>query len=147
MGKTRKQKFRLKISSITDNLEVIRDFINNLAKKAGFNDEGADQIELAVDEACTNVIKHAYKFDTKKMLDISVFLDKEKMEIIISDKGSGFDISKLQVPDLEKYVHESKMGGLGIHLMRTLMDEVNYSFNPGKKNQVSLVKYLTRKSA
>lgn len=142
-----KQKFKLKISSITDNLEVIREFINSIATKAGFNEEGADQIELAVDEACTNVIKHAYKFDTKRMLDISVFIDKEKMEIIISDKGSGFDPSKLQIPDLEKYVHESKMGGLGIHLMKTLMDEVNYSFNPGKRNQVSLIKYLERKSA
>lgn len=147
MEKLRKQKFRLKISSITENLEIIREFINNLAQKAGFNEEGADQIELAVDEACTNVIKHAYKFNTKRMLDILVFLDNEKMEIIISDKGSGFDPDKLPIPDLQKYAHEAKMGGLGIHLMKTLMDEVNYSFNPGKKNTVSLVKYLERKSA
>lgn len=147
MKKTRKQKFKLKISSVTENLEIIREFINNIATKAGFNEEGVDQIELAVDEACTNVIKHAYKYSTKRMLDISVFVDNEKMEIVITDKGGGFNPDKLPVPNLEKYMRVAKVGGLGIHLMRTLMDEVNFSINPGKKNQVSLVKYLTRKSA
>ena len=147
MKKMRKQKFKLKISSATENLEIIREFINNIATKAGFDEEGVDQIELAVDEACTNVIKHAYKYSAKRMLDISVFLDNEKMEIVIIDKGGGFNPDKLPVPNLEKYMRVAKVGGLGIHLMRTLMDEVNFSINPGKKNQVSLVKYFTRKSA
>ena len=147
MKKIRKQKFKLKISSVTENLEIIREFINNIATKAGFSEENVDQIELAVDEACTNVIKHAYHYSTKRMLDISVFIDPEKMEIIIIDKGAGFNPNRLPVPDLEKYMRDAKVGGLGIHLMRTLMDEVNFSINPGKKNQVSLVKYRTRKSA
>ena len=147
MNKTRKQKFKLKISSVTDNLEIIREFINNIARKGGFSEESVDQIELAVDEACTNAIKHAYKYSSTKMLDISVFLDNEKIEIIIMDKGAGFNPDNLPIPNLEKYMRVAKVGGLGIHLMRTLMDEVNFSINPGKKNQVSLVKYLSRKSA
>ena len=147
MNKTRKQKFKLKISSATENLEIIREFINNVATKAGFSGESVDQIELAVDEACTNVIKHAYKYSSNRMLDISVFLDNEKIEIIIMDKGAGFNPDNLPIPNLEKYMRAAKVGGLGIHLMRTLMDEVNFSINPGKKNQVSLVKYLSRKSA
>lgn len=147
MNKTRKQKFKLKISSITENLEIIREFINNIAQKGGFSEECVDQIELAVDEACTNVIKHAYNYSSKRMLDISVFLDNEKIEIIIMDKGAGFNPDSLPIPNLEKYMRVAKVGGLGIHLMRTLMDEVNFSINPGKKNQVSLVKYLSRKSA
>jgi serine/threonine-protein kinase RsbW len=147
MKKTRKQKFKLKISSVTDNLEIIREFINNIAQKAGFNEESVDQIELAVDEACTNVIKHAYKYSRDRMLDIAVSLDQEKIEISIMDKGAGFNPDNLPIPDLEKYMRNAKVGGLGIHLMRTLMDEVNFSINPGKKNQVSLVKYRTQKSA
>jgi serine/threonine-protein kinase RsbW len=147
MERSSRQKYKLRISSITDNLEVIRDFINKLAKKGGFNNEVADQIELAVDEACTNVIKHAYKFDKKRMIDISVCLDPEKMEIVITDKGAGFDINKLTKPDIEKYVHESRSGGLGIHLMKTLMDDVKFNFNPGKKNQVSMIKYYEGSTA
>lgn len=147
MSKLKKQKYRLKVSSITENLEIIREFINRIARKAGFSEEGADQIELAVDEACTNVIKHAYHFDSKRMLDISVLVDKEKIEIIVTDKGSGFDPDQLAPPDIPKYAHEARVGGLGIYLMKTLMDEVSYSFNPGIKNTVSLVKYYNRKSA
>ncbi|MEJ2054496.1 MAG: ATP-binding protein [Calditrichaceae bacterium] len=147
MKKTRKQKFKLKISSVTDNLEIIREFINNIAQKAGFNEGSVDQIELAVDEACTNVIKHAYKYSRDRMLDIAVSLDQEKIEISIMDKGAGFNPDNLPIPDLEKYMRNAKVGGLGIHLMRTLMDEVNFSINPGNKNQVSLVKYRTQKSA
>ena len=147
MKKPKKQKYKLRISSSTENLEIIREFINNIASKAGFSEENVDQIELAVDEACTNVIKHAYKYSDKRMLDISVMLDNEKMEIIIMDKGAGFNPEKLPVPNLEKYMRVAKAGGLGIHLMRTLMDEVNFSMNPGKRNQVSLVKYIGRKSA
>lgn len=147
MGRSERQKFNLKVSSITENLEIIREFIHNLAVKGGFNDEDAYQIELAVDEACTNVIKHAYKFNDRRIIDINVYLYTNKMEINISDKGKGFDLKKLTEPDLKEYAHAAKRGGLGIHLMRSLMDEVNFTFNPEKKNTVSLVKYLTKKSA
>ena len=145
MERSSKQKYKLRISSITENLEIIREFINRLAIKGGFGSDIADQIELAVDEACTNVIKHAHKYNAKRIIDITVFIDRNKIEVIVSDTGKGFDIDKLPEPDIEKYVRESKMGGLGIHLMRTLMDEVNYTFNPGKKNQVSLIKYFDKK--
>ncbi|MGD9488969.1 MAG: ATP-binding protein [Calditrichaceae bacterium] len=147
MKKSRKQKFKLRFPSKTDNLEIIREFVNRLALKTGFNPSTADQIALAVDEACTNVIKHAHKFDSRRMIDIIVYLDNEKIEIIISDTGKGFDPSKLPEPDLRQYIHEAKMGGLGIYLMKTIMDEVNYTFNPGTKNQVAMIKYLNKKSA
>jgi len=139
-----RQKYQLKISSITENLEIIREFTRNLAVKAGFNNEVSDQIVLAVDEACTNVIKHAHSYNARRLIELVVFLDPEKMEIVISDKGKGFDIDSLQTPDIKKYVHESRTGGLGIHLMRTLMDEVSFSIQPSKKNKVSMVKYLMK---
>lgn len=147
MKKSARQKFNIRFPSKTANLEMIRDFVNKLAQKGGFDEEVSDQIALAVDEACTNVIKHAHKYDARRMIDVTVNMDKEKIEIIISDKGKGFDPSGLPKPDLKRYIHEAKMGGLGIHLMRTLMDEVKYNFNPGTRNQVALVKYLHKESA
>jgi serine/threonine-protein kinase RsbW len=142
MKKIRKSRYKIRFPSRTENLEVVRDFVHRLALKAGFKSEGADQISLAVDEACTNVIKHAHQYNARRMIDLNVIYDDKKFEIIITDKGKGFDPKLLEKPDLSKYMHEAKMGGLGIHLMKTLMDEVNYSFNPGSKNQVSLVKYI-----
>ncbi len=147
MKTMRKHRYKIKFPSRTDNLEVIRDFIQRIAIKAGFIQEDADQISLAVDEACTNIIKHAHEYNSRRMIDLAVVYDKKQIEIIITDKGKGFDPKKLEEPDLSKYIHEAKMGGLGIHLMKTLMDEVNYSFNPGIKNQVSMIKYLNAHAA
>lgn len=147
MKKTRKYRYKIRFPSKTDNLEMVRDFVHRLAIKAGFVEESADQISLAVDEACTNVIKHAHKFNARRMIDLSVIYDMKHIEIVITDKGKGFDPKKLEKPNLSKYIHESKMGGLGIHLMKTLMDEVNYTFNPGIKNQVSMVKYINSNQA
>ena len=142
--KVKGQKYRLKIPSITENLQMIREFVLKIAAKAGFNEETREQIALAVDEACTNVIKHAHHHDARRLMDIQIQTDINKMKIIITDKGHGFDITKLKDPDLEKFIKESKHGGLGIYLIKTLMDEVNYEFNPGVKNQVELTKYLQK---
>jgi serine/threonine-protein kinase RsbW len=140
--KMKHQKYRLKIPSITENLQLIRDFIVKIAEKAGFDEQNREQIALAVDEACTNVIKHAHKYDSRRLIDILISLDPQKMIITITDKGTGFDVSKVKDPDLKKYVRESRHGGLGIYLIKTLMDDVKYEFNPGIRNQVQLTKYI-----
>ncbi len=140
--KMKHQRYRLKIPSITENLHLIRDFIIKIAEKAGFDEQNREQIALAVDEACTNVIKHAHKYDSRRLIDILINLDPQKMQITITDKGTGFDISKVKDPDLQKFVRESRHGGLGIYLIKTLMDDVKYEFNPGIRNQVQLTKYI-----
>jgi len=140
--KAKTQKYRLEIPSITENLQMIREFVLKIAAKTGFNEETQEQIALAVDEACTNVIKHAHHHDAQRLMDIQIQTDANKMKITITDKGRGFDITKLKDPDVEQFIRESKHGGLGIYLIKTLMDEVDYEFNPGVKNQVQLTKYI-----
>ena len=142
--KVKTQRYRLRIPSITENLQMIRVFVLKIAAKVGFNEETQEQIALSVDEACTNVIKHAHHHNARRLMDIKIETDANKIKITITDKGKGFDITKLQDPDIEKYIKESKHGGLGIYLIKTLMDEVNYEFNPGVKNQVQLIKYLQK---
>jgi len=140
--KAKIQKYNLKIPSITENLQMIREFVLKIAAKAGFKEETQEQIALAVDEACTNVIKHAHHHDARRLMDIQIQTDTNKMKIIITDKGHGFDITKLKDPNVKQFIKESRHGGLGIYLIKTLMDEVNYDFKPGVKNQVQLTKYL-----
>ena len=142
--KAKTQKYNLKIPSITENFQMIREFVLKIAAKAGFNEETQEQIALAVDEACTNVIKHAHHHDARRLMDIQIQTDINKMKIIITDKGRGFDITKLKDPNVKQFIKESKHGGLGIYLIKTLMDEVDYDFNPGVKNQVQLTKYLKK---
>jgi len=144
MNKTTKS-YLLKIPSQTDNLELIRNFINGVAKKVGFDSEESNKIELAVDEACTNVIEHAYQHDESKDIDIAIKIDYHKISVVVTDRGKSFNMKEVELPDMESYLAELRVGGLGIYLMKTLMDEVDYHSKPGIKNEVRMVKYLLKK--
>ena len=133
----------LKVKSKTDNLSVIRDFISSNAHKAGISTEAVDNIMLAVDEACTNIIKHAYKSYPEGEIIIKINYDINKFTILIIDYGKTFDPTSVPKPDLKKYYHEHKVGGLGMYLMRKLMDDVKYTTVPGKYNQVLLSKNIS----
>jgi len=135
-------KFNIRFPSSTDNLTVVRSFVTDLARKAACTPNCCDQIALAVDEACTNVIKHAHHQDAHKMIDLSIHFNYKEFKIVIIDKGAGFNPDAMPVPNLNKYVHAAKKGGLGLHLMKSLMDEIHYVQNPGKKNQLTMIKYI-----
>lgn len=137
-------KYQLKIPSQTDNLELIREFVSRVAVKVGFEDNDVNKIELAVDEACTNVIKHAYEKDQKQPIDIAIQIEYNKFTVIVTDRGKGFDVSKIKTPDMKEYLIEMRVGGLGIFLMHSLMDEVDFDIRPGVKNQVKMVKYYLK---
>jgi len=137
-------KYKLKIPSQTGNLELIREFISGLAHKVGFDAQNINKIELAVDEACTNVIAHAYNNDENQEIEISVQIKKDKFTVIVADKGKGFDFNHLEVPNMDKYMAELRVGGLGIYLIKSLMDEVDYQTRPDGKNEVRMTKYMKR---
>ena len=136
------RQYRLKIPSQTDNLDLIRDFVAGIARKVGFDNQEINKIELAVDEACTNVIEHAYQYDESQDIDIAVKIDYQKLTVIVTDRGRSFRMEEVELPDMKTYLAELRVGGLGIYLMKTLMDEVDYRSQPDGKNEVRMVKYL-----
>ena len=140
------QEYKIRIPSQTDNLELIRGFVAKVAEKVGFDEEDVSKIELACDEACTNVMKHAYEpTNSDKSLDVVIKIDFQKFTVIVTDHGKGFDPKSIKMPDLQEYLAELRVGGLGIYLMQTLMDEVDYKIEPGVRNQVKMVKYFIGK--
>jgi serine/threonine-protein kinase RsbW len=130
------------IESRTDRLIAVREFVSASARKFGFSDEEVSKIALAVDEACTNVIKHAYKFDPTKEITITIKPHGRTFEVAIKDNGKQFNPSEVLAPDMKEYLTHYRRGGLGIYLMKSLMDKVEYDIVPGKKNEVRLIKYL-----
>lgn len=134
----------LVVKSTTDNLAQIREFTKSAALESGFSDDVIGKIILAVDEACTNIIKHAYKYSSEGDIYISIKFDASKFSISITDEGNHFDPNKIPEPDLREYYKQKRIGGLGMYLMKKMMDEVKYSTLTGNKNQVVLVKYLPR---
>jgi serine/threonine-protein kinase RsbW len=133
---------RLIVKSKTEHLAAIREFVRNTALEAGFSKDSIDNMILAVDEACTNVIKHAYKSYPDGEIIIKMKYKDEKIQITIIDYGSAFDPEKIPSPDIREYYRQRKVGGLGMYLMKTLMDDVEYISVPGKYNQVLLSKSI-----
>ncbi len=135
------KKISKRILSRTDNLLEVREFVGSAARTFGFSEEDVANIVLAVDEACTNIIKHAYEYAKDKEIEISLFLSNRSLEVRIYDNGRSFDPSTLRPPELKEHMGHQRRGGLGVYLMKRLMDKVEYHFNPGKRNEVCLTKY------
>ncbi len=141
------QNYQLKVLSQTENLELVREFVSKIAQKVGLNETDINKIELAVDEACANVVQHAYDPTLNiRPLHVAIEVDYQKLTVIVTDQGKGFDFSKIRPIEMNQYLAEMKIGGLGIHLIKSLMDEVEFEIHPGKKNQVRMVKYFFGKN-
>ena len=142
LARSKKNTGELIVKSRTENLSQIRDFISSQASSSGLSSEAIENIMLAVDEACTNIIKHAYKSYPEGDIVIKLESNRDKLIISIIDHGNTFDPGTVPDPDLQKYYRNGKVGGLGMYLMKTLMDDVKYISVPGKYNKVQLSKSI-----
>ncbi len=133
-------KHTLTIPSSTRYLEDVRQFVSKHAAAAEFSDSVVEQLKIAVDEACTNVIEHAYRGEGEHALDIAILISKDKLTVRIRDHGRAFDERNYAEPNLIEYARSRKAGGLGVHLMRRLMDRVEFKTR-GDVNECCLVKY------
>jgi anti-sigma regulatory factor (Ser/Thr protein kinase) len=134
--------FELEIDGKPENLSVIADFIALAMRQLGIDKEIILKVQTAVDEACTNIIQHAYS-GKGGIIAISCALQDNDFVITIRDRGRPFDPGSVPPPDLEADWDQRRVGGLGIYLMRKLMDEVSYDFDAEKGNKLTMRKRLT----
>jgi serine/threonine-protein kinase RsbW len=99
---------------------------------------------LAADEACTNVIEHAYRGRRDGVIRISWQRDDDAFVLRLHDRGKPFDPSKVSKPPLNRRLEERTVGGLGLHFMRSLMDEVRFEFDVNAGNTLIMVKRVAR---
>jgi anti-sigma regulatory factor (Ser/Thr protein kinase) len=120
-------------------LDEIRSHVAEKARAAGFVEKAVYAIQLAADEAASNIIEHAYAGRTDGSFEMTCEFEQDRLIITFRDHGISFDISKVSKPDLKADLSERKIGGLGIYLMHKLMDEVRYS-STGSENTLTLTK-------
>lgn len=123
------------------NLEEISTYIINQAEQAGFSSKEIYAIQTAVDEACANIIDHAYGGEDLGEIEIEVKQIKNGIRIILEDKGRAFDPDEVPTPDLESPLENRRERGLGIFFIRQLMDEAIFDFSNANKNTLTLIKY------
>jgi serine/threonine-protein kinase RsbW len=120
-------------------LDEIRDYVAEVARRNGFADKEIYSLQLAADEAASNIIEHAYEGITNGSIDLSCDMRGDVFTITMRDQGRTFDPSKVKLPNLKADLSERQIGGLGVYLMRKLMDEVRYETS-GKNNTLTMIK-------
>jgi serine/threonine-protein kinase RsbW len=121
-------------------LDEIREFVAQVAREGGFNDKEIYSLQLAADEAATNIIEHAYEDVEDADFDVTCDMDDDTLVITMRDSGKPFNPSNVRLPNLKADLSERKIGGLGIYLMRKLMDDVHYISNPRTGNLLTMTK-------
>ncbi len=130
----------IEISSDPNFLAPLRAFVTTLASRIGFGETEQFQVALAVDEAVANIINHGYerRFDGRIWLRISrVSEPKSGIRVILDDEGVQVDPCRIKSRDLE----DVRPGGLGVHIIREVMDECIWEQRPEAGMRLTLIKY------
>ena len=125
--------YQYKIGCSLSNLKGIRDFVRTSLKHHDVPEVELSAIILALDEMCSNLMIHAHHCNPAHMLELHIEMPKQDSYVFeIIDDGNIFDINRFSEPDLGNLVHEKRKGGLGIRLVKSIMDKVEYLNQEGK---------------
>jgi len=128
------KKFELNASS--EVLSPFRKELRQILTQSGWEKKATEEILLAVDEALTNIIRHAYQGKPGKMT-VSVSAADDKIEIVLEDQGVKFNPTQVPSPELPRH----KPGGLGVHFIRTIMDQMIYDDQDPAVNRLHLIRH------
>lgn len=108
-------------------LPELDEFLIDIARNAGMNEDKFNNLSLSFSEALSNCIVHGNKKDINKKVKITIKVDDEKMTVLLKDEGRGFNIDS--VPDPTKPENILKDSGRGIHIMKSFLDNLSYNFD------------------
>lgn len=128
------ESLKMEVPAKPEYVGIIRLTVSGIANKIGFNLDDIEDIKVAVSEACTNAIKHSY--DDKFNIEFEVL--HNGIVVNIQDKGKGCDIESIGEPDLEN----PRESGLGLFIIKTLMDELEIKSEGNKGTNVRMIKYI-----
>ena len=132
----------LTIQSQTENLCLVREFVARTIDASRLPIPLHNRIILAVDEAISNIIEHGYESDRNGRIEIEVDSSLTRYTVAIRDSGRSFHPEQIETIDIQNHVRKGRRNGLGIYIMRQIMDEVEYTFKEGIENELRLVKYI-----
>jgi anti-sigma regulatory factor (Ser/Thr protein kinase) len=127
---------RFELNASSEVLSPFRKELRQILNDAGWEKKTVEEVLLAADEALTNVIRHAYQGAAGK-IGVFVQASPEKIEIVLEDQGQKFDPTQVPPPELPR----EKPGGLGVHFIRTIMDQMIYDDHDPKMNRLRLIKH------
>lgn len=131
--------YHLTVAARFENIPGIMEFVTEGAEEAGLDEQAVFHCRMATDEACANIVEHAYGGEDKGDIEVTVRVEPGVCTTTLVDSGRPFDPSSVPPPPVAPDPATIKPGGLGLHLMRKIMDEVSFSFTDGR-NVLTMVK-------
>lgn len=107
-------------------LDEIRELVAEIARTGGFSEKTIYSLQLAADEAATNIIEHAYAGVKNASLTVTCNMQGDQIIIVMHDTGKAFDAKTVKEPNLTADLAKRQIGGLGVYLIRKIMDNVQY---------------------
>ena len=142
---TERIRHALSIPNSTAHLAAVRDIVHELVHRSAYPvKKDASVIVLAVDEAVANIMEHAYSGSPEgaRPIDIELEVDDRHFGVTLRDRGHAFDPSGVQVPDLKAHVAQGRKSGLGLFLMRSIMDEISYTTKGDGANELHMTRLV-----
>ena len=136
------QKEQLTLESTLQSVDEAETIAMREAQKAGFEEEEAQQIGMAVRECMVNAVVHGNRYNKKKRVHLDVKPSPDGLTVVIGDEGAGFDFNSL--PDPLSPENLLRQSGRGLLLVRTFMDDVHVQPRNGGGTEVRLVKKLAK---
>lgn len=134
-----------KIGCSIENLKGVRDFVRASLRQHSVSDIEISEIVLAIDEMCSNLMIHAHHCNPDELFELHVQIDQNEPVVFeIIDDGTVFDINQFAEPTISNIIHEKRKGGLGIRLVKSIMDRIEYQNRSGR-NVCRLVKTVNFK--
>jgi serine/threonine-protein kinase RsbW len=121
-------------------LSAICEFVTAAARDAGLCEHAVYDVQIAVDEACSNIIEHAYGGEGRGSIECTCRVNHRGLTIVLLDQGRPFDPQRATDPDLCCSLQDRTEGGLGLYFIRRLMDQVHFEFSPGSGNVLTMSK-------
>jgi serine/threonine-protein kinase RsbW len=131
----------LTMSADESKLSTIRDFVACVGQEAGLSDQVIADLQLAVDEVCANVLRHGYRGQGGE-LAVTIQPLRDAVRVTVQDWGVAFDPQAVPEPDVATPLEQRPLGGMGLYLVRQVMDEVLFEFGAEKGNTVTMVRRL-----
>lgn len=130
-----------------ENLDRVRDFVGEQAEEFGLDDSAVYAVQLAVDEAFSNIVEHAFGGECEEEVECTCQFSPDGLIITLLDCGEPFNPLEVAPPDLASNLEDRQVGGLGLYFMRRLMDEISFTFIPGPQGQpgCNFLKMVKRK--
>ncbi|MBM4429825.1 MAG: ATP-binding protein [Chloroflexi bacterium] len=136
-------KYELCVTSSMENLTLISDFVTSVAGQMSLDEDQTFALQMAIDEACANVMEHAYGGQGHGTIRICCHADEDEVIVTIHDQGRPFDPQSVPRPNTAAPLEQREEGALGLYLMEKLMDWIGFEFDPIHGNTLTMRKKIS----